>query len=284
MEMKDLRIFVSVARHGSASQAAKELCYVQSYVTSRIQSLEREYERTFFQRYHRGMRLNHDGELFLDYAEKILSTVDQLRGAMSMTQQKERLRIGTIDTVNQLPALLASFHSMYPAIDFRINRNLSPQLKEAVLKDELDGAFVIDTEVSERLDSLPVFEEQLVLVSHRNASLLEQPFLVFSEGCKYRNRLKAYLTSIGVFDSSMMSIDALETIIGCVRAGMGTSFLPYSVVEPYIQTKEMTYFLPPEEFSSISINFIRKSSNDSPSLARLHHRLKQPSVHPAISI
>jgi DNA-binding transcriptional LysR family regulator len=45
MELRDLQIFQSVARHESISNAAKELSYVQSNVTARIKQLENELKR-----------------------------------------------------------------------------------------------------------------------------------------------------------------------------------------------------------------------------------------------
>ena len=42
MEFKDLEIFQVVAETGTITEAAKELNYVQSNITSRIKKLEKE--------------------------------------------------------------------------------------------------------------------------------------------------------------------------------------------------------------------------------------------------
>lgn len=42
MELKDLEIFQLVAEKGTITEVAKELNYVQSNITSRIQKLENE--------------------------------------------------------------------------------------------------------------------------------------------------------------------------------------------------------------------------------------------------
>ncbi|WP_434120853.1 helix-turn-helix domain-containing protein [Salinicoccus roseus] len=54
MEIKDLRIFQSVAEAGSISKGAKALNFVQSHVTARIKALETELDTQLFLRHSRG--------------------------------------------------------------------------------------------------------------------------------------------------------------------------------------------------------------------------------------
>ena len=61
MEFKDLKIFQSVAEHQSISKAATSLCYVQSYVTSRIKMLEQELNAQLFIRRRNGTTLTSEG-------------------------------------------------------------------------------------------------------------------------------------------------------------------------------------------------------------------------------
>ncbi|MBR8644752.1 LysR family transcriptional regulator [[Brevibacterium] frigoritolerans] len=48
MDLHSLKIFQSVAKMGSISQAARELQYAQSNITMKIQQLESELQTTLF--------------------------------------------------------------------------------------------------------------------------------------------------------------------------------------------------------------------------------------------
>ena len=71
MEFKDLEIFQMVAEKGTITEAAKELSYVQSNITSRIKKLEAEMNTALFNRHNRGMTLTPEGKKLLVYCEKI---------------------------------------------------------------------------------------------------------------------------------------------------------------------------------------------------------------------
>ncbi len=62
MEFKDLEIFQLVAEKGTITEAAKDLKYVQSNITSRIRKLEAEMNTPLFNRHRRGMSLTPEGK------------------------------------------------------------------------------------------------------------------------------------------------------------------------------------------------------------------------------
>lgn len=70
LELKDLEIFQMVADKGTVSEVAKELNYVQSNITSRIQKLETELNTALFNRHRRGMSLTPEGKKLLTYSKK----------------------------------------------------------------------------------------------------------------------------------------------------------------------------------------------------------------------
>lgn len=65
MEISDLKIFQTVAKEGSITEAAQILNYVQSNVTTRIQDLENQLKVPLFRRSNRGMTLTPAGENLL---------------------------------------------------------------------------------------------------------------------------------------------------------------------------------------------------------------------------
>src|ERR1700735_1990315 len=79
-----MRIFVSVAKLGSFSEAARRLQLSPSVVTRSIAQLEDQLGLTLLLRTTRSLRLTERGELYLESCEQILQDIDnaerQVRG------------------------------------------------------------------------------------------------------------------------------------------------------------------------------------------------------------
>lgn len=76
MNLVYLKYAVEVASAGSINKAAERLYVDQSNLSRSIKDLETSLGVTIFERSARGIRLTTDGEVFLDYAKKILTEVE----------------------------------------------------------------------------------------------------------------------------------------------------------------------------------------------------------------
>ncbi len=125
MESGDLKIFQAVAREGSITKAAQMLNYVQSNVTARVHNLEEDLNIRLFHRTNRGMKLTAAGENLLQYADQVLSLLDQAEKSTRMSRQpKGPLRIGSLETtaVTHLPEHAASFLRRFPEVDLSVTQ------------------------------------------------------------------------------------------------------------------------------------------------------------------
>ena len=78
LDSRQLRAFVTLARTGSFTRAAKELYLTQSAVSRQIRSLEEELGATLFLRGTRHVELTPDGKLLQTAVESILGDGKQL--------------------------------------------------------------------------------------------------------------------------------------------------------------------------------------------------------------
>jgi LysR family transcriptional regulator, cell division regulator len=197
MELRDLQIFQSVARHESISNAAKELSYVQSNVTARIKQLENELKTPLFYRHRKGVTLNPEGRKMMSYVNKILQDVEELKQVfLDSDIPSGTLKIGTVETVSILPTILASYHKKYPNVDLSLQAGLTKELIEEVTNHQLDGAFISGPIKHSVLEQYDVYAEKLVLVTKNKTFHLEEftttSLLVSNQGCGYRSRLEQY--------------------------------------------------------------------------------------------
>ena len=218
MEFKDLEIFQMVAEKGTITGAAKELSYVQSNITARIQKLEAELNTPLFNRHNRGMNLTPEGKKLLVYCKQILSLTNEMKKVVqSKDEPSGKLEIGTVETVIQLPTILSAYNKNYKNVDMSLLSGVTEQVQDDVLNHRLDGAFVTEIEQHPDLVSHDVFQEELVLISDNTIDIIEQlknePFLCFSEGCGYRARLETWYKDQNITPRKVMEFGTLETIL-----------------------------------------------------------------------
>ncbi|OCA87757.1 LysR family transcriptional regulator [Bacillus sp. FJAT-27225] len=264
MELKDLEIFNMVAEKGTITEVAKELKYVQSNITSRIQKLETELNTQLFNRHRRGMSLTPEGKKLLTYSKEILLLTDEMKKAVqSKKEPSGKLEIGTVETVIQLPTILTNYIKKYKNVDLSLVTGVTEALEENVLNHKLDGAFVTESAFHPDLVSYEVFQEELVLISDMSKftleELKEEPFLCFSEGCGYRARLEAWYKDQNTTPQKVMEFGTLETILRSVAMGLGISFLPKSAVAHMEQSGHIQCHTLPDQYSKIKTVFIRRA-------------------------
>ncbi|AXH99613.1 LysR family transcriptional regulator [Sporosarcina sp. PTS2304] len=266
MEFKDLEIFQMVAEKGTITAAAKELRYVQSNITSRIQKLENELKTPLFNRHNRGMILTPEGKRLLVYSEKILSLTNEMRKVVQNDKEPSgKLEIGSVETVIKLPIILSRYNKKYKQVDLSLLTGVTERLQFRVLNHQLDGAFISEGNVHPDLAVHEVLEEELVLLSDKPFQSIEdikdEPILCFRKGCGYRARLELWLEDEQITPTKMMEFGTLETILGSVAAGLGITFVPKSTVLHLInQGSVYCYHLPPK-YSRIKTIFVRRADS-----------------------
>lgn len=263
MELRDLQIFKSVAHHGSVSNAAKELNYVQSNVTARIKQLEKELKTPLFYRHKKGMTLNPEGRKMVEYVNKILQDVEELRQVfLDSDTPTGTIKIGTVETVRTLPTILASYYNRYPNVDLSLQAGLTEELIKEVADHKLDGAFITGPIKHPLLEQYDVCTEKLVLVTQNETFHIDEfiatPLLVSNQGCGYRSKLERWLKDEGIPPKRIMEFNILETILNSVALGLGITLVPESTVENLSTSGRVHCHPIPEKYSSISTVFIRR--------------------------
>lgn len=277
MNIKDLEIFTKVADEKSVSRAAKQLNYVQSNVTSRIQKMEKRLNTTLFHRHKKGMMLTPIGKELIQYAREIITLAHKMEMIASDNKTpKGKLNIASVDTVINLPFILSAYNKRYDEVDLTLSTGVTTELREKVLDFKLDGAFITKGKSTyhHELEEIDVFHEHLVLISDVSANSLDdiirRPILVFSEGCGYRAKLNEWLQHNDIVPTKVMELGTLETTLGSVISGLGIAFVPYSTVKHYESNNMLKCFHLPDQYSEITTVFIyRRAQQYMPALEKL---------------
>lgn len=144
-----LTVFISVARNGSFTRAAKELHISQPAVSRHIFELEAEYGVRLLDRTGSGVGLTPAGKLFLNKAEDIIDKYKALKLEMNLMTGNfaGELRVGASSTVSQyiLPVFIARFMALYPEVKLSLYSGNTEQI-ETALKEHLVDIGIIEGE------------------------------------------------------------------------------------------------------------------------------------------
>ncbi|REE77739.1 DNA-binding transcriptional LysR family regulator [Paenibacillus taihuensis] len=249
MDSSDLRIFRIVAREGSITQAAARLGFVQSNVTARIKRLESELGTTLFFRHNRGMKLTSTGKILLSYADRIVGLLEEATQALSATLEPiGPLMIGSSQTIASihLPKLFTSFYKQYPGVILSVTTGDTQTLIKKVLDYDLDGAFISHLCVHPDLQSIPCFNDELVIVAAEGNFDIEEittrPILVLDMNCIYKEIMEQWMRDKTQTRPHFIVMGTVEAIIGGVEAGLGISLLPKIIIKKNENSRKMHIF------------------------------------------
>ena len=167
MDLQVLHFFVTVAQEGGFTAASEKLHYAQSNLSTRIRQMEEELGETLFYRQKRGVILTAKGEIFYEYAKRILAMSEEAESVMrDMDHARGTLRIGSIEAAafGDLPKLFSSYHREYPDVKLSLTTDLNDVFQNLVLNRELDGAFVAESVNHQDIDELFLKKDRLILV------------------------------------------------------------------------------------------------------------------------
>jgi DNA-binding transcriptional LysR family regulator len=124
MNLTHLRVLEAVGRHGSVTEAAKELHYSQPSVSHHLGRLEAATGARLIQRVGRGIRLTPEGELLAGRATEILGRVDaaSVELAARVELRAGRVRLAGFQTVlsTLVPTAAVELSGLHPGIELNL--------------------------------------------------------------------------------------------------------------------------------------------------------------------
>ena len=124
LNLTHLKVLEAVARHGSVTEAAKELHYSQPSVSHHLGRLEAATGARLIQRTGRGIRLTPEGELLAQRATEILGRVDaaSVELAAHLGLRAGRVRLAGFQTVLStiVPRAAAELSRSHPGIELNL--------------------------------------------------------------------------------------------------------------------------------------------------------------------
>src|SRR6202030_3088678 len=173
MDFDQLRTFLEVAKQGSFSRAGQKVFRSQSAVSAQIRQIESEYGERLLDRSGKTVRLTPAGEVFREYAQRMLSLRDESLRAVADHGNDPRgvLALGANEAtcLYVLPNVFAEYHRLYPSVQISIYRNFSHKVLQKVEDGSVDVGIVTLPAKSPSLKMTPIYRDRVMLmVNPRN--------------------------------------------------------------------------------------------------------------------
>ena len=163
--IRQLRIFLEIARHENLSKAAKALHMSQSAASEALLKLEEAYRVTLFDRKGKRLELNATGRSLRLEAESLLAHCHDFDEKLANHTALGHLKIGASFTIGNHLATryLAIYLAEHPQADVQLETANTPDIVARVLNYEVDIG-MIESEVQHReLELIPWREDELVV-------------------------------------------------------------------------------------------------------------------------
>jgi DNA-binding transcriptional LysR family regulator len=257
IDLESLLIFRTVVEEGGVVRAASKLHRVPSNVTTRIRQLEEYLAVQLFRCEGRTLALTtegHTAELRAPVAASGRRSGKQMQtgkpqGTFRLGSGKHRGQPFSADTV--------ALSRATSGCDCRTddwNHRRAHQARHAV---EIEAAFVSEPYTAPELESIPIFQEKLVLITSNKISRLHSPsdlggstMIAFAQGCSYRQCLENWLSNHNVIPQRVLEFASYQGMIACVAAGTGFAIVPVSVLSALQANEKVNQHALPKQVSS----------------------------------
>lgn len=273
IDLESLLIFRTVVDEGGVIRAAEKLHRVPSNVTTRIRQLEAYLGVRLFRKEGRTLSLSAEGHTLLNYAVRLLRLADEAVDELRTGRPQGSFRLGSLESTagSRLAPVLSRYHADNPGVVVELVTGTTAGLLTRVMNFEIEAAFVSEPFMASELQALPVFEEELVLITPRGVArvggardLGHLTMIAFAHGCSYRKRLDEWLGEQDMMSARVLEFGSYQGMIACVAAGTGFAIVPKSLLDALQATDKVNQHRLPER---IAVNRTHLVWRGQPSLA-----------------
>ncbi|WP_369234036.1 LysR family transcriptional regulator [Streptomyces sp. R21] len=293
MDLQQMRYVVAVAETRNFTRAAERCLVVQSSLSHRIASLERELGVKLFARSSRRTELTSAGAAFLVGARECLAAADRAAAdaAAATGVVRGRLAVGVIVTTAavDVPELLQRYRARHPDVRVALRSGRSDDLAAAIRSGDLDIAFLglPEGEPPSGVEAVALDHDEHVLVvptGHRLAGasrvtlheIAEETFVDFVAGTPARAQSDQAFAAAGLVRDVAYEAGVVELITRLIARGLGVALLPSAFIRPLAADDPELALVPVADGPHRTEYLVWSRFNPSPATRAMLHVLGVP--------
>jgi DNA-binding transcriptional LysR family regulator len=240
MDLAQLRYFLRVAECSSFTQAATKCAVSQPALSQQIAKLEKEFSQPLFERQARNLVLTPSGQLFRDYAERILQLVEDAKKQLTDNGCGGKLHLAVVPDVAVFltQSLLPNLQAEFSETEMLVTEQPLEILVRRCERGEFDVLFLplpIKRAADFQIEELVEDELQLVLRSDNPLAMkkdLQISDIVGQRVVMLNDYHSLTKWLVDIFNERQLRfkitarVDQISTLLKLVELGKGVALLP----------------------------------------------------------
>jgi len=254
MDLRQLEIIRAIAETGSFTAAGAKLHVSQSAISRQVLMLEEELGEPVFHRVGRRVRITPAGDALLQLSHRVFQdvqdTIADIGDRHESLRGQLRLVGGMTVCLYVFPALLAEIRRMHPQLDVKVSAGSGEDCVVQLRSGAADLALLTLPVTAPDLVSVPVMQEELLLVGDARhplarkkklapADLQHQPFVLFERGSNTRRAIDEFFLTEHLEPHIVMETENVEILKAMVRTGLGITIAPYQAVAADVRARRL---------------------------------------------
>ena len=256
--LKQLRTFKALATEKTFNETAKIIYLSQPSISRQIKLLEKNLKIKLIDRNKNKIILTENGQLFLQYSERILALCEESCRALIDLKNGERgnLIIGTdsIIGIYIIPKVLTLFTPDYPGISLKIRINSTQLIIQHILNQKMNIGIIEDKIPKQKKNFLSIeqfIEDEIKLIISKfhpfakkrkinKNDLYQLNFITLHANSTIKKFINKTLQFNNVETKQLktiMELNSIEGIKTAVSLGLGVAFVSLSAIEKEINLK-----------------------------------------------
>ena len=243
MEFRQLEVFLAVIDCASVTKAAEKVYVSPGAISMQLRSLAEELRTDLFVRSGKHLVPTPAALRLAEHARVVVRQIRDIEFEFENNPAADsrlfHFATGATTLIHRLGRPLRMLRQKYPDTPIHITVSPTEEMVAGLLDRRFDLALITLPFPTENLITMPLFEEELLIVQHSDtrssgwrvinikpATLDDAPFLLYPKRSNMRSIIDAFFADIGQKPRVIMEADDTAAIRRLVESGFGYSILP----------------------------------------------------------
>jgi DNA-binding transcriptional LysR family regulator len=245
MEMHQVRYFLAVAEELNFTRASEKCNVTQPSLSRAIKLLEQELGGLLFRREGKSTHLTDLAHMVRPNLQSVYDHSMQAKRFSQDPVRKVPLKLGIMSTISpdEIVDLIANIRTRHPEVELKLCDANAKDLRGRLLAGDLEVVIYAlpGEEPDDRIHSIPLFREQMVLAIHRGHRLakarafpvreMKDEFYIHRVNCEFAGYTDQILQQQGVTCTPAYWSERDDWTLAMVAAGLGFAFMPANSVK-----------------------------------------------------